>query len=182
MSELITIKEAEVQLGTTSHILRTHFRDCIAKRGTFMLYDKEKLLKAIEKRKEDEIKAKAHLPNCKGCGEKHNPSKNFNTYGYCLKPKCQQDMRKWMQANFDLLNNSNIKKRYEEEFYKLNEVQKKHYANFLSLMRPKPKTYPKGRRCLDCRATMEYNTERNDYRICSECKIKHQHIGALAEC
>ena len=65
------------------------------------------------------------------------------------------------------------------EFWELNDVQKKHYSTFLSLIRI-PKTKAKGRKCVGCKYSLEKQNKGENNYLCKECKKKVNRYGALA--
>lgn len=118
---------------------------------------------------------------CKHCELAFCNNSDWEDYSFCRRAPCVRARSVYLKENFHLMGPSKQKTHYEDEFYKVNETQKKHYATFFALMRPKRKTMAKGRKCLKCQVSMSYQTEHNDHHICADCHRSNKQFGYRAE-
>ena len=98
----------------------------------------------------------------------------------CHKKHCRQEYTQWCKANWDQLSPSNkYRDKYEAEFWEVTPEQKEYYASFFALMRPP--VPPKKRKCLGCGGDLtSFKMESRGARVCAECHVKINKIGALA--
>ena len=117
---------------------------------------------------------------CKCCGSPYIEGKT-KSYGFCRRPLCAEERTDWLKANWDAMpDNNRYRTKYEADFWQVTPEQKKQFSAFYALMRPAKRRNTK-RKCLRCRVMIDnrYST-RDDYRICSQCHYRIEHIGALA--
>jgi len=118
------------------------------------------------------------LGTCVICKRKLPPSKA--DLMVCHSRTCKAEYPIWCEANFDLMPEHNRHKtKYETRFWEVTPEQKKHYARFYELMRPRTKN--KKRPCLKCGKSIGGDRAlEHEYRLCPVCHESNRVHGKIA--
>lgn len=174
---LISSKEAAKILGVSLKYVNLILKDKVSRQkiSNRLLYSESEVQDFADERE----LILSLQPICKSCGHHFIGEGDGDRYGFCMRPQCEKEKSTWLRVNFDLLPDSNFKKKCEDDFWKVTPEQKQHFARFYELMRAPQKRI--ARKCRKCGDTMPApRLDNNTYRLCKNCHSSNSYLGALA--